>query len=156
MRQKLESHFGLILSVIIIIMILPRYMSSPQTEYNSIKFEQAVKALEPGAGIKLKDITPFEWEICYTFPPYTSKEEIEKIIGFSSNSVREAKSEGMVQLLFVKDEEVTASECAYPENLGFDFDLKGRDRLTAEEDPEFDVTKEEELVILTLTDREND
>ncbi len=152
MRQKLESHFGLIMAVIIIIMILPRYMSSPQTEYDSIKFEQAVGALTPGTSVKLTDITPFEWETCYTFDPYTSKEEIEKIIGFSSNSVREAKSEGMVQLLFVKGEEVTASECAYPEDIGYTVDLKGRKEISAAEDPVFAVTKKDDLVVLTLTE----
>ena len=152
MRQKLESHFGLIMAVIIIIMILPRYMSSPKTEYDSIKFEQAVGELEPGTSVKLADLTPFEWETCYTFDPYTSKEEIEKTIGFSSNSVREAKSKGMVQLLFVKGEEVTASECAYPENIGFDVDLKGRKQISFSEDPVFDVTKKDDLVILTLTE----
>ena len=73
MRQKLESHFGLIMAVIIIIMILPRYMSSPKTEYDSIKFEQAVGELEPGTSVKLADLTPFEWETCYTFDPLQSK-----------------------------------------------------------------------------------
>ena len=52
----------------------------------------------------------------------------------------------------VKGEEVTASECAYPENIGFDVDLKGRKQISFSEDPVFDVTKKDDLVILTLTE----
>ena len=70
MRQKVESHFGLIMAVVIIMMIMPRYMSSPTVEYDSVRFELAVKELEPGTEVKLTEITPFDWEICYTFDPY--------------------------------------------------------------------------------------
>ena len=152
MRQKMESHFGLIMAVVIIMMIMPRYMSSPTVEYDSVRFELAVKELEPGTEVKLTEITPFDWEICYTFDPYTSKQEIQRIIGFASSSVKEAQSEGMVQLLFVKDDKVTASECAFPETIGYDIDLKGRKEIRASEDPVFRVTKKDELVILTLAE----
>ena len=153
MREKIEKHLGLILALIAITVMLSRYVSSPETEYNSIRLEQAVTELEEGGSVKLAEVTPFEWETLYLFGPETGKEEIEEIIGFSSNSVRGSVDEDAVQLLFVKGEKVTASECAAPEKIGFRIDAGGRDRIEAASEPECSVTKEEGIVVLTLTER---
>ena len=44
---------------------------------------------------------------------------MEKATGFSSPSIQETVSEGMVQLLFVKEGRVVASVCGYAERLGY-------------------------------------
>ena len=93
--------------------------SSVVNENNSF-FAKAVKGITTDE-IALNDITAFDWDTVYTFPPYTSKESIEEIIGFESNSIEETVSEGMTQLLFVKGQEVVCSICGYSNNLGYGF-----------------------------------
>ena len=82
----------------------------------------------------------------YTFEPYATREEIAEIIGFDSSSIRETVSEGMVQLLFVKDHKVTSSVCGYASSLGYAVGFF--DRVDYEENAVFSVKREDGLVIL--------
>ncbi len=84
--------------------------------------------LSDGEQIHLSNITPFQWDSVYSFEPYASKEEMEKIMSVSSPHLQETVSEGMVQLIFVAHEDngssrVVASVCAYPDSLGCSIDL---------------------------------
>lgn len=101
-------------------------------EQNNRAFGQAVKKLayqkKNGDVVFLSELTPFEWDRVYSFPPYTSKDEIEWILGFSSGEVSETVNEGMLQLIFVSHGAedaplVTACITGYPENLGYDVEL---------------------------------
>lgn len=51
---------------------------------------------------------------------------MEKAIGLSSPSIQETVSEGMVQLLFVKEGRVVASVCGYAERLGYQIAFTGK------------------------------
>ena len=51
--------------------------------------------------VTLDTIIPFDWDMIYTFPPYTTKEEIEKTIGLYSDAIQETISENMIQLIFI-------------------------------------------------------
>ena len=66
---------------------------------------------------------PFEWDTFYSFAPYTSKEKIYEVIGYKWDNINETVVEGMIQIIFVKDNVVTCYLYGYPENikLGFDF-----------------------------------
>lgn len=49
--------------------------------------------------VELNQIVPFEWDIVYTFKSYTSKSQIEEMIGFKSHFIKEnAINEGMGHL----------------------------------------------------------
>lgn len=52
------------------------------------------------------DITDFKWDYVYSFEPYTSKENIEKAIGFKSDKIKESVNEGTNQVIFTKGKEV--------------------------------------------------
>ncbi len=97
--------------------------------------------------ITLNQVVPFAWDVVYTFAPYTSKEEIEAEIGFRSHAIREAYSEGILQLVFVKGKQVVAMVCDAPQYLGYDvvFD----DKITHAENAVFSVVKEGKVVQLT-------
>ncbi len=70
--------------------------------------------------VTLGEVLPFEWDTLYTFPPYTSLEEIAFTVGFNSPHLNENMvSEGMVHLLFVRDKRVVASVLDYPDALGY-------------------------------------
>ena len=87
---------------------------------NNADFSKAVKGITTDE-ISLNDITEFDWDIMYTFFPYTSKARIEEIIGFESGSIEETVSEGMNQLIFVKGEEIICNIYGYSDNLGYGF-----------------------------------
>lgn len=67
-------------------------------------------------------------------------------IGFKSNSIQETVNEGMVQLVFVKGQKVTASVCGYADNLGYDIIF--HDSITFEKKEMFVVDKTSNIVKL--------
>ena len=73
--------------------------------------------------ITLEQAVPFSWDEVYTFAPYTSVEEIQEVIGTTSFNLKEAESEGVLQLVFLDGGAVTAAVCADPAVLGYDVDL---------------------------------
>jgi len=80
-------------------------------------------SLEDGARVRLSDLTPFSWDDVYTFDPYTSRKDMANVLGFDGPGLEETVSEGMVQLIFVKDGAHAFTLCGYPENLGYSIDL---------------------------------
>lgn len=93
---------------------------------NNREFSQAMKELgNLGAGtqVRFSDITPFEWDKVYNFDPYVSKEEIEKTIGVEDRRIQETTSEGMEQLIFIKDGRLVCSVTGYSSSLGWFVDL---------------------------------
>ena len=68
------------------------------------------------------DLTDFKWDYLYNFSPYTSKENIEKAIGFKSNKIKESVNEGMNQVIFTKGKEIVCYIYGYPDDsVYFDF-----------------------------------
>lgn len=94
-------------------------VGDPAVAWHNNRLKQKILSLKQGEVVTLDALVPFPWETVYTFPPYTSRKEIEERIGFQSGSVQETVSEGMVQLLFVKGTTVTASICGYADALGY-------------------------------------
>ena len=100
---------------------------------------------------KLNEVVPFDWDIVYTFQPYTPKENIEEIIGFKSSSIKENNiNEGMVHLLFVKGEKVVASILGYSTNLGYRLDFPSK--VTFVENAQFKVSIIDNIVTLKYLD----
>ncbi|NCB42633.1 MAG: hypothetical protein EOM59_08440 [Clostridia bacterium] len=98
------------------------FIGNPVVMMNNKNLQREVTAVHSG-DVALNDLVPFEWDIVYTFDPYTTQEQIESIIGFKSNSIQETVSEGMVQLLFVKGKRVVSSVCGYSQALGYRIDF---------------------------------
>lgn len=96
------------------------HAADPLVKYRNMQLKDAVTGVREESCAVLEDMIPFEWDAAYTFPPYTSREEIERSIGVRSRSICETVSEGMVQLIFVDDAKVVASVCGYRDSLGYD------------------------------------
>lgn len=123
---------------------------SPVVLLNNAKLKKAVTAIE-GEYVSLNDAVPFEWDSVYTFPPYAGKDEIEEIIGFKSRSIKDNRiNEGMVHLLFVREQKVTASVLGYAENLGYRIDFVSK--VTYDENAQFTVSRENGITVLSRTD----
>lgn len=107
-----------------------------------------------GSEIDLSTFTPFEWDEVYSFTPYTPKEAIYETIGYKWDRISETVSEGMNQIVFVKDGKVVCYVYGYPSNNQFGLYFEGANHndvatiLYAADHPIFDVTKSEDVVYL--------
>ena len=120
--MKKKIIFPLILLVIlgVLVFLFVTFIGNPKVYLNKKKLKENILKLSVDSeDVELRDVIPFEFDTLYTFKPYTSKEDIETIIGFKSSSIKESTNEGMVQLLFVKDKKVVSSVCDYSVNLGY-------------------------------------
>lgn len=69
--------------------------------------------------VKLTDVTPFEWDVVYSFDPYTPKDTIYETVGYKWDRINETVNEGMNHIVFLKDGKVVCYLYGYPENNGF-------------------------------------
>jgi hypothetical protein len=117
-----------------------------QNEYEQA-FIKNIKALDDKTEVVLNDITPFDWDVVYSFAPYTSKEDIQKTIGFEAK-VQETVNEGMLHLIFVKDKKVEYEIMDYPSNLGINI-ITFSDSICYKDNAHFKVKTEEDIIYLT-------
>ena len=113
-----KSKLRLAITVIAALFALILAIDALNVAWHNRQLKKALTAIDTPA-VSLNAVVPFAWDAVYTFEPYLSKAEMAKIIGFSSGSLRETVSEGMTQLVFVKDRSVVASVCGYPDSLGY-------------------------------------
>lgn len=95
-------------------------LGDPRMLWREKALQRALRALpESQTQVTLNDVVPFAWDAVYTFDPYTDRATMEAEMGVTSRAIEETVSEGMVQLLFVKNGKLVASVCGYPQNLGY-------------------------------------
>ena len=105
--------------------------------------------------VNLSTFTPFEWDYAYSFDPYVPKESIYETIGYKWDHISETVSEGMNQIVFMKDGKVVCYLYGYPENNKFGIYFDGTDHtgnasiLRVEDHAIFDVKKNGDVVYLT-------
>lgn len=154
-KKTLKSIFILPIIVMGLILFIYAIFGNPVEAVNKHKFKENILNINSSV-VTLNELTPFEWEALYTFEPYASKVEMENKMGIYGTNIQETVSEGMVQLIFVKDGKVISEICGLKENLGYSIDIpvneEGfrvifyKDRLL------FDVSKENEKIVLSLTE----
>ncbi|MFE4705699.1 hypothetical protein [Peribacillus simplex] len=69
--------------------------------------------------INLLEVTPFNWDVVYSFPPYTPKDHIYETVGYKWDTISETVNERMNQIVFLKDGKVVCYLYGYPENNGY-------------------------------------
>lgn len=148
-RSSIKRGTRIIIAVALMIALAYSAIGNPIVFINNNRLNREVTAINSGV-VTLNEIVPFEWDAVYTFEPYANKEQIEAIIGFKSNSIRETVSEGMVQLLFVKNRRVVGSICGYSDNLGYSVDFQ--DKILYSDKALFSVEKYSDTIRLTRID----
>lgn len=149
MKNKTKWTAGVLIAIAAACALFYLVFGSPVVYRNNQKLQEAVTSIE-GETVFLNEIVPFEWDTLYTFSPYTTKAEIEEIIGFRSASVRENNiNEGMVHLLFVNNRKVVASVLGYPDNLGYSISFPaGRSEISYAENAAFTVEHQSNCTLL--------
>lgn len=150
MKKRNKFTITIIFSTILVAILGYLVVGNPVVLINNYKLENSIKSIQSD-NIKLNEVVPFDWDIVYTFQPYTPKENIEEIIGFKSSSIKENNiNEGMVHLLFVKGEKVVASILGYSTNLGYRLDFPSK--VTFVENAQFKVSIIDNIVTLKYLD----
>ncbi|MBO1911315.1 hypothetical protein [Sporosarcina sp. 6E9] len=111
----------LVIAVIILFTVLfVKVIKKDIWEVNETMLKQEVLSIEESAeSVNLSDGTPFEWDLVYSFDPYTSKDIIYETVGYKWGTISETVSEGMNQLVFMKDGKVVCYLYGYPANNGY-------------------------------------
>ena len=104
------------LSIVVLINILKKdlwHVNAGLLKEEVLSVEQSVET------VNLNDITPFEWDVAYSFDPYASKDMIYKTVGYKWDNINETVNEGLNQIVFLKDGKVVCYLYGYPENNGY-------------------------------------
>ena len=110
--------------------------------------------------VNLTDITPFEWDVVHSFYPYTPEDTIYETIGYKWDDISETVSEGMNQIVFLKDEKVVCYLYGYPENNEYGIYFTSQSEtgetassvLSVKDDLTFKVIRSEPFVVLSNDD----
>jgi len=119
----LKKFLKLTFSVIVIIVVLAMFVKlidynslvSKNTRYLEKNLSENVKITNGN----VKDFITFDYDKMYVFEPYQSIEEMERQIGFKYHKLKQGVSEGMLNILFVKDNRAIAYLYGYPSNIGY-------------------------------------
>ena len=122
MNPRKQRFYIAAAGVLAVIALLWSVIGSPVVLWHNHQLKTALTGLTD-TSITLEQAVPFSWDEVYTFAPYTSVEEIQEVIGTTSFNLKEAESEGVLQLVFLDGGAVTAAVCATPAALGYDVDL---------------------------------
>lgn len=86
------------------------FFGSPVEMYRRGELRRSMAVVEDG-DVTLNEIVPFACDTVYTFEPYASRKEMERVMGISAKGLEESVSEDMVQLAFVKGNRVVCGVC---------------------------------------------
>lgn len=150
MKKKNKIAITIIFCTILVAILGYLVIGDPIVLINNQKLGNSIKSIQSD-NIKLNEVVPFDWDVVYTFEPYSSKESIEEIVGFKSGNIKENNiNEGMVHLLFVKGEKVVASILGYSTNLGYRLDFPSK--VSFAENAQFNVSIIDNIVRLEYLD----
>ncbi|PAB57976.1 hypothetical protein [Anaeromicrobium sediminis] len=97
--------------------------------------------------IGLNELTPFEWDEVYSFPPYMDKDSMSELSGIPKSHLSETYSEGTMNIIFLKDKKVVCKIIGYPKEFYLsigDSKYEDNERLLISKLP----TKDDETIVL--------
>lgn len=122
--KKSIKWFCLIIGLIIVFkittnMVSYNSLSSKNTRYLEQILSEDITSGKDSANGNVKDLIALDYDKMHVFGPYQPVEEMEKQIGFKYSKLKQGLSEGMNNILFVKDNSVAAYLFGYPSNTGY-------------------------------------
>ena len=155
--MKSKKTLAIVAIVILFIVVSINLLKKDLWDINAELLKQEVLSIgESVEMINLSDVTPFEWEVVYSFAPYTPKDMIYETVGYKWDSISETVNEGMNQIVFLNDEKVVCYLYGYPENNGYGIYLTGKNKLgvpsasvlSVEDDLTFQLKKSDNVIYL--------
>lgn len=93
-------------------------VSDSALDKNSEALEKLLKA-SAGKEVVLNDLIDFEYDTVYTFKPGTTVEDMEALIGFEYSGLKESANTGVMNILFVNEDEPVCYLYGYSDSKGF-------------------------------------
>ena len=155
--MKSKKTLTIVTIVIILIVALINLLKKDLWDVNAELLKQEVLSVgESVKTVKFSEITPFEWDVVYSFDPYISKDTIYKTVGYKWDSISETVSENMNQIVFLKDGKVVCYLYGYPENNGYGIyftsehntEVTFASMLSVEDDLTFQVVRDDNVIYL--------
>lgn len=155
--MKNKKTLAIVAIVILSIVVLINLLKKDLWDVNADLLKEEVLSVEQSLEtVKLTDITPFEWDVAYFFDPYTSKDVIYETVGYKWGNISETVSEGMNQIVFLKDGKVVCYLYGYPENNGYGIYFTNENEtgvtsasvLNVEENVTFQVVRSDDVIYL--------
>lgn len=121
MNNKGSLKILLIILLAIALILFIRWNSD--LNKNNRNLSEKLLSFDPNTSGIGGELFTFDYDMAYAFDPYQSKEEMQKEIGFKSRILEQTVSEGMMNILFVKDDKPLAYLYGYGSNNGYYIDL---------------------------------
>lgn len=115
----------IVIGLLCVLFIMSPFFEREWDKNATLLRENILSIKEGTETVFLLDVTPFQWDIVYSFDPYTSKESIYETVGYKWATISETVSEGMNQLVFLKEGKVVCYVYGYPVNLGYGISFTG-------------------------------
>ena len=119
-KRKRTKAIALVLLVLSIVFFI-RWNS--ELNRNNRQLVNQLLDANPESSGRAEEVFTFDYDELYVFTPYQSKESMEEEIGFQTHVLKETMNEGMMNLLFVKNDEAVAYLYGYGANHGFYLDI---------------------------------
>lgn len=122
--RKMLKWTGWIVAIIMLFvtatMIVEKYsLVSKNTRNLELILSENITSGEDSTNGYVKDLIILDHDIMHVFEPYHSLEEMEKQIGFKYSKLKQGLSEGMINILLVKDNRAVAYLFGYSSNTGY-------------------------------------
>jgi hypothetical protein len=155
--MKNKKTLAIVAIVILSAVVLINLFKKNLWDVNADLLKEEVLSIEQSVEtVNLTDITPFEWDVAYSFYPYTTKDMIYETVGYKWDNISETVSEGMNQIVFLNDGKVVCYLYGYPENNGYgmyftsekETGVTSASVINAEEDLIFQVVRSDDVIYL--------
>lgn len=146
----------LVIAVALIIGGVYLFVGDPVVTYNNRKLEMAL-INETDETITFNKLAEFEWDEMYSFKHTMTKADIEGVLGFESNAIKEPSSDTFIQVIFVKDGKIVANVNGVPTALGYNIIFhdngEGYNKILYTDAVEFEVENIEKVMRYTEIDK---
>ena len=125
MKKKSFIVLTSVLVVILGLIMFKTLQSTPIWEKNAKQFNGSFNVIS-GNNATIDDLssfTTFEWDTLYSFAPYTSNETVYQVVGYQWDKINSTVSEGMNQIVFLKDGKVVCYIDGYPDKYKVFFEF---------------------------------
>ena len=122
MEKETIRRWIIVISIIITLVFIVNPVKKDLWDINASKLKDKSDDLERTTVIKdFSKWTPFEWDLLYSFAPYTTKDRIYEVIGYKWDKINETVNDNMNQIVFLKDGNVVCYLYGYPEKTNFSY-----------------------------------
>jgi hypothetical protein len=117
MKRKSIFKMSICIAIVLSIVYFSTWNSvlNKSTRYLDNKLSYSIPQISGTA----EDLFDIDYDTLYVFEPYQTKDEMEAQIGFKCRVLNQVVSEGILNILFVKDNSPVAYLYGYPSTIGY-------------------------------------